>query len=145
RVGKGRVAVANSLRLLALESEIKRSLVGGEITEGHARALLGLPEGRGRLNAWREVVKKRLSVRDTEAHVRRALAEATPASAPQPAGATTARRDAALSDIETRLRQALSTRVTVVPQKKGARITIDCYSAEELDNVVRQVLGSDEE
>ncbi|MFN0145213.1 MAG: ParB/RepB/Spo0J family partition protein, partial [Dehalococcoidia bacterium] len=42
RVGKGRVAVANSLRLLALESEIKRSLVGGEITEGHARALLGL-------------------------------------------------------------------------------------------------------
>ena len=145
RVGKGRVAVANSLRLLALESEIRRSLVGGEISEGHARALLGLPEGRGRLNAWREVVKKRLSVRDTEAYVRRTLAAATPASDPQPAGATTARRDVALSDIETRMRRALSTRVTVVPQKKGARITIDCYSAEELDNVVRQVLGSEDE
>jgi ParB family chromosome partitioning protein len=47
RVGKSRVAVANALRLLALESEIRRSLVAGEITEGHARALLGLPEGKG--------------------------------------------------------------------------------------------------
>ena len=66
RVGKNRATIANALRLLQLESEIRRSLVAGEITEGHARALLGLPEGRGRVNAWRDVVKRRLSVRDTE-------------------------------------------------------------------------------
>lgn len=142
RVGKSRVAVANALRLLALESEIRRSLVTGEISEGHARALLGLPEGKGRIEAWREVVKRRLSVRDTEALVRKTLA-GSPLTAGRP-GATTARRDATIADIESRLRRALSTRVSVVPQKKGARITIECYSAEEFDHVVTTLLGEDE-
>ncbi len=141
RVGKSRAAVANALRLLNLESEIRRSLVVGEITEGHARALLGLPDGRERLNAWREVVKRRLSVRDTEAYVRRQLA-AAPATSATP-GAATARRDSAYAHIESRLRRALSTRVAVVPQKKGARIVIDCYSTEEFDNVVQTLLGGD--
>jgi ParB family chromosome partitioning protein len=139
RVGKNRATVANALRLLQLESEIRRSLVAGEISEGHARALLGLPEGRGRVNAWRDVVKRKLSVRDTEGYVRRALAE-TPASVSSP-GAQTARRDSAYSDIETRLRRALSTRVKVEPQKKGAKIIIECYSTEEFENVVSSLLG----
>jgi ParB family chromosome partitioning protein len=139
RVGKNRATVANALRLLQLESEIRRSLVAGEITEGHARALLGLPEGRGRVNAWREVVKRKLSVRDTESYVRRALAE-TPATTAS-AGAQTARRDSQYSDIESRLRRALSTRVKVEPQKKGAKIVIECYSTEEFENVVSTLLG----
>ena len=139
RVGKSRVTVSNALRLLQLEGEIRRSLVSGEISEGHARALLGLPEGRGRITAWREVVKRRLSVRDTEGYVRRTLTE-SPATSASP-GAVTARRDAAISDIEGRLRRALSTRVMVQPQKKGARITIECYSNEEFENVVNTLLG----
>lgn len=139
RVGKNRATVANALRLLQLESEIRRSLVAGEISEGHARALLGLPEGRGRVNAWRDVVKRRLSVRDTEGYVRRQLA-GTPATSATP-GAQTARRDAALADIESRLRRALSTRVKIEPQKKGAKIVIECYSTEEFENVVSTLLG----
>jgi len=139
RVGKSRATIANALRLLNLEAEIRRSLVSGEITEGHARALLGLPEGRGRVNAWREVVRRQMSVRDTESYVRRQLA-ASPATASKPA-AQTARRDAALGDIEARLRRALSTRVRVEPQKKGAKIIIECYSAEEFENVVATLLG----
>lgn len=139
RVGKNRATVANALRLLQLESEIRRSLVAGEISEGHARALLGLPEGRGRVNAWREVVKRKLSVRDTEGYVRRQLAEA-PATTASP-GAQTARRDSAYGDIESRLRRALSTRVKVEPQKKGAKIVIECYSDEEFENVVSTLLG----
>jgi ParB family chromosome partitioning protein len=139
RVGKSRVTVSNALRLLQLEGEIRRSLVSGEISEGHARALLGLPEGRGRVSAWREVVKRRLSVRDTEGFVRRTLTE-SPATSSSP-GAITARRDAAISDIEGRLRRALSTRVTVQPQKKGARITIECFSNEEFENVISTLLG----
>jgi len=139
RVGKNRATVANALRLLQLEGEIRRSLVSGEISEGHARALLGLPEGRGRVSAWREVVKRRLSVRDTEGYVRRSLAS-VPETAASP-GAVTARRDAAISDIEARLRRALSTRVRVEPQKKGAKITIECYSTEEFENVVATLLG----
>ncbi len=139
RVGKSRATVANALRLLQLEAEIRRSLVSGEITEGHARALLGLPEGRSRVNAWREVVRRQMSVRDTESYVRRQLAD-SPATAAKPA-AQTARRDAALADIEARLRRALSTRVRIEPQKKGARIIIECYSAEEFENVVATLLG----
>ena len=139
RVGKNRATVANALRLLQLESEIRRSLVSGEISEGHARALLGLPEGKGRVNAWREVVKRKLSVRDTEGFVRRQLAE-TPATTSSP-GAQTARRDSAYGDIESRLRRALSTRVKIEPQKKGAKIVIECYSDEEFENVVSSLLG----
>lgn len=143
RVGKSRATVANALRLLALEPEIRRSLVAGEITEGHARALLGLPESRARIAAWREVVKRRLSVRDTEAYVRRQLAE-TPATVATP-GAQTARRDNTMSDIEARLRRVLSTRVSVLPQKKGARIVIECYSREEFEGVVAQLLAEEYE
>ena len=142
RVGKSRAAVANALRLLQLEPEIRRSLVAGEITEGHARALLGLSDSRGRMSAWREVVKRALTVRDTEGLVRRAL-NAEPATQATP-GAATARRDANIADIEARLRRALSTRVSVVPQRRGARITIDCFSSEEFEHVVEYLLGNEE-
>ena len=142
RVGKSRAAVANALRLLQLEPEIRRSLVAGEITEGHARALLGLADSRGRMTAWREVVKRALNVRDTEGLVRRAL-NSTPATQAT-AGAATARRDAGIADIESRLRRALSTRVSVVPQRRGARITIDCFSSEEFEHVVEYLLGDEE-
>jgi ParB family transcriptional regulator, chromosome partitioning protein len=139
RVGKSRAAVANALRLLQLEQEIRRSLVEGEISEGHARALLGLPDSQQRIEAWREVVKRRLSVRDTEAHVRRRLNQANAAAAAGAPPASMQRRDVMIIDIERRLQRALSTRVTVQPQKKGARIVIECYSAEEFDSVVQQI------
>lgn len=146
RVGKGRATVANALRLLALEHEIRRSLIEGEISEGHARALLGLPDSHSRLETWREVVRRRLSVRDTEAAVRRRTSEARGGNG---GGATvapaTARRDALIADIERRLQRSLGTRVNVQPQKKGARIIIECYSAEEFDNVVHQLAGDDDD
>jgi ParB family chromosome partitioning protein len=142
RVGKSRVAVANALRLLQLESEIRRSLVAGEITEGHARALLGLPEGRGRMNAWRQVVQRKLTVRETEALVRRALAETSADAGGTPASVSS-RRDPGLADIESRLRRRLSTRVTVTRARKGAKIAIECFSAEEFDSVVQQLLGEE--
>ncbi len=141
RVGKSRVSVTNALRLLALEPEIRRSLVAGELSEGHARALLGVEGGHARLAAWREVLRRRLSVRETEALVRKTLAGM--ASTAGTRGAATGRRDATIASIEARLRRALSTRVSVVPQKQGARITIDCYSTEEFDNVVRTLLGEE--
>lgn len=143
RVGKSRAAVANALRLLQLDTEIRRSLVAGEISEGHARALLGLAEGKERIDAWKHVVERHLSVRETEALVRRTL------SRPEPVGPATApppnRRDATVADIEGRLRRALSTRVTVQPQKKGARITIECFSNEEFDAVIERLLGEEAE
>ncbi len=145
RVGKSRAAVANALRLLQLEQEIRRSLVEGEISEGHARALLGLTDSKQRVEAWREVVKRRLSVRDTEAHVRRRLNQANMVAAGPSAPPSMQRRDVMIIDIERRLQRALSTRVTVQAQRKGARIVIECYSAEEFDSVVRQIAGGEDE
>jgi len=140
RVGKSRAAVANALRLLQLEPEIRRSVAAGEISEGHARALLALPEGPRRLEAWREVVRRGLSVRETEALVRRAAAAAgAAAAAPAPA-----RRRTPAGDLEVRLRRALGTRVTVVPRGEGARIVIECFSAEELDRVVAILTGEED-
>lgn len=145
RVGKSRAAVANALRLLQLEQEIRRSLVSGEISEGHARALLGLSDSKMRVDAWREVVKRRMSVRDTEAYVRRQLNHATTAERGTPAAPSAQRRDVMILDIERKLQRALSTRVTVQPQKKGARILIECYSAEEFDSVVERLANLDGE
>jgi ParB family chromosome partitioning protein len=126
---------------LQLESEIRRSLVSGEITEGHARALLGLPEGHGRMKAWREVMARSLTVRETEALVRRSLAEPDRATSAAPSSAT--RADPVISDIESRLRRRLSTRVTVTRARKGAKIAIECFSSEEFDSVVQQLLGDE--
>jgi ParB family chromosome partitioning protein len=147
RVGKSRAAVANAMRLLQLEPEIRRSLVAGELSEGHARALLGVPEGRTRLAAWQEVLRRKLSVRDTEAFIRRLLAgnDAAAAEGTAPARQAGAMRAGPLKDIETSLRRALSTRVTVSPEKEGARIVIDCYSREEFEHVVARLLGDREE
>jgi len=86
-------------------------------------------------------VKRRLSVRDTEGYVRKQLAD-TPGHHKH-TRRRHCRRDSAYASIESRLRRALSTKVAVVPQKKGARIVIDCYSAEEFDNVVQTLLGGE--
>jgi len=146
RVGKSRAAVANALRLLALDPEIRRSLVAGEISEGHARALLGAPDGRVRMDAWREVVKRHLSVRETEALVRRIQAGDPSEGSTQVLAPGATPRGSLHSDIETRLRRRLSTRVTVVPQRQGgARITIDCYSHEEFEGVLARILGEEDQ
>ncbi|MFQ5380666.1 MAG: ParB/RepB/Spo0J family partition protein [Dehalococcoidia bacterium] len=142
QVGRSRTAISNSLRLLGLEPEIRRSLVAGEVSEGHARALLGLPGGRDRLTAWRTVVKRGLSVRETESLVRRSLDRPGRDAAPdrdRPADGGTP-----YAVLESRLRQALGTRVAVRSKGRGARITIDCYSDEELNAVTTTLLGDDE-
>jgi ParB family chromosome partitioning protein len=144
RVGKRRAAVANAIRLLGLDPEIRRSLVAGEISEGHARALLALPEGKARTDAWREILKKRFSVRETEALVRKLQSEGESSGGLQQHGRV-ARRDAAFADIEMRLRRRQSTRVTVAPQRRGASITIDCYSTEEFEGVHEPNLGEEED
>src|SRR4051812_46777310 len=82
RVGRSRTAVANTLRLLALEEDIRVSLASGQITEGHARALLGIEDSATRLDAWRRIVADSLTVRQAEeiARVLRDLGKPQPRS-----------------------------------------------------------------
>ena len=89
RVARSRTAVANTLRLLSLEDDIRASLASGQISEGHARALLGIDDTRMRLDAWRRIVSDALTVRQAE-EIARAL-KAT-SGAPSRAVAKPARR-----------------------------------------------------
>jgi ParB family chromosome partitioning protein len=133
RVGKSRSAVANALRLLGLSAEMQSSLARGEMSEGHARALLGLPENERR-EAWRRLTQRALSVRQTERMVR----TWTGARAKRP---RQRQRDVEVSALEEKLREAFSTRVSLVKGRRGGRITIHFYSDEELDTVVNKLLG----
>lgn len=134
RVGKSRSAVANALRLLGLSEEMQSSLAKGEISEGHARALLGLPE-EARREAWRRVVEQALSVRQTEQMVR----GWSKARQRRP---RERRRDADMAALEEKLRETFSTRVSLVRGRRGGRITIHFYSDEELDSIVARLLGN---
>lgn len=130
RVGRSRTAVANSMRLLALSNEIKESLASGAISEGHARALLGLEAEVERRAAWREVVERGLNVRQTEELVRRRSAGAgVPAR-----GRSRRREDPEVAALESKLRTALSTKVELHRGAKGrGRVVVHFYSDEELE------------
>jgi ParB family transcriptional regulator, chromosome partitioning protein len=130
RVGKSRVAVTNTLRLLEASAAVKQALVDGRITEGHARAMLALPSAKAQENLLNQVMNLDLSVRQTEAL-------ASKLSGKKPTGKRRAGFNADLSDIEKRLLSKLGTRVAVKHNKDGkGRITIYYYSNEELDSLL---------
>lgn len=133
RVGRSRSAVANALRLLNLTDDLQASLARDEISEGHARAILGLPPEAHR-QAWERVVAKGLSVRQTEEMVRRWPTAARPSR-----GKRLPARNADVEAVEERLRASLGTRVSLVKGRRGGKITIHFYSDEELDALLERL------
>ncbi len=135
RVGKSRVAISNTLRLLKLPEAVRRSLAQGAISEGHARALLSLPTTQAQTAALQTILRRGLNVRQTEELIRR-LAGAR--------AAARARRKRAPeeTDLEEQLRQSLGTRVTLRRGRNGGSLVIRFYSDEELNALVDQLLGT---
>jgi ParB family chromosome partitioning protein len=130
RVGKSRVAVTNTMRLMDLSEEIRASLAAGEITEGHARALLGTDDPEIRRQVWRRIVEEQLNVRQAERIVREAAQAARPAPAK---AANDADQDAVASAVQ----RSLGTKVTLRRNRKGTgSLTIHFYSNEELEGVL---------
>jgi ParB family chromosome partitioning protein len=129
KVGKNRVSVANALRLLRLPIFCQSVLANGQISEGHARALLGL-EGDEEMmqRALKTVIKQQLNVRQTEELVRRL--RTLPAS---PKATRTIPPETRA--LETEFTQALGTKVNLTRSKKGGRLTIHFYSEEELQGL----------
>jgi ParB family chromosome partitioning protein len=127
RVGRSRSAVANSIRLLSLSEEMQASLASGEITPGHARALLAIDDANVRRLVWRRIVEHDLTVREAEA-----LAKAGMRTALK----RTVRRSPDLAAVEETLRGALGTRVELQKGRKGGRVVIHFYSDEELDALI---------
>ncbi len=132
RVGRSRSGVANSLRLLTLTEEMQASLARGEITAGHARALLGIDDAEERRRAWRRVVEGRLTVRDAEAMAKGRSSSRSRKAAPK-------RRSADLVALEERLRGALGTKVDLTRGRSGGRVVIHYYSDEELEAIIERL------
>jgi len=133
RVGKSRTAVSNTLRLLKAARPVQEALLEGQISEGHARALLALERPEAQEAALKIVLKKGLSVRQTEDLVRR-LVGGEPRRAERP-------RVPEVEAVEARFREALGTRVRLVPGKKGGRLIIYYYSEEELESLYERIAG----
>jgi len=126
-VGKDRSSIANYLRLLKLPQDVRAHVGSGELSMGHARALLGLPDETSQLRVARDVLARGLSVRETEALVKKATAPAPIKTAPD--------KDVHTRAAEERLRFALGTRVRIERKRKGGKIEIDFGSEEELQRI----------
>jgi ParB family chromosome partitioning protein len=132
RVGKSRVAVTNTLRLLGLADIVKQALVDGKLTEGHARALLALSTQKAQASALQIVLNLSFNVRQTEEYVRK-LAGQKPVKAKKPT------RNADVNDVEKRLQHSLGTKVSLKHGKRGGTVTIYYYSGEELNALLEKL------
>ncbi len=135
RVGKSRVSVTNTLRLLQLPLAAQRALADGAITEGHARAILVADGEAARLALVERVIAERLSVRETEALGRLAAETEEPRTPPPPQPA-----DPDVTRLEDAFRQALGTRVQLVRTRRGGRLVIHFFSDEELQGLYETIV-----
>ena len=133
RVGKSRVTVTNTLRLLNLPAAVQQTLQSGEISEGHARSLLGLPSALSMEAALDSILGLGLNVRQTELLVSKLSGKA-------PTSRKLSPRSAEAEDLENRLRQFFHTKVMLSKGKRGGTISISFYSDEEL-NAILDKLG----
>jgi ParB family chromosome partitioning protein len=139
-VGKDRSTVANFMRLLRLADEVLNNLAAGELSMGHARALLGLPDAAAQRQAGREVVARGLSVRETEALVKKATQPAR-----EPGGRGAAKGQA--TDVHTRaaedkIRFALGAKVRIVRRGHGGTIEIAFNTEAELNRLYEALTAS---
>lgn len=137
RVGKSRTAVTNTLRLLNLPPSVQRAILDGKISEGHARALLGLPTPQSQAAALSTVLEKELNVRQTEVLVRKLVGEKFVA-------AQKPENPPEIKALEERLQTALGTKVRLTHGAKGGTITVHYYSNEELDGLLGKFLHDGE-
>jgi ParB family transcriptional regulator, chromosome partitioning protein len=134
QVGRARTTITNTLRLLELDDGVQAAVADGRLSEGHARALVGLPAVQ-QLHLVSTIVDAGLSVRQAEELARR-LREPRPAKA-----ATERRSDPDLERVEDDLRSALGTKVSVARGRKGGRIVIEYYTDEDLGRLYERLTG----
>jgi ParB family chromosome partitioning protein len=130
-VGKDRSSVANYVRLLRLPQEVRANVASNALTMGHARALLSLADEAAQLRVSRDVVSRSLSVRETEALVKKA-------ASPDPAKPEK-KADVHTRAAEDKLRLALGTRARIVRRGKGGRIEIDFANEDELQRLYEKL------
>ncbi|HXX69695.1 MAG TPA: ParB/RepB/Spo0J family partition protein [Polyangiaceae bacterium] len=136
RLGKDRTTIANALRLLKLPPRVRAKVVSGDLTEGHARALLGAAELAAIEHLADRVLESRLSVRATEALVRTSVRRKSASSGERvPQGKT-----ATVRDLEQRLTRALGTKVEVRDRGNKGEIAIPYANLDALDRLLDQLI-----
>lgn len=136
RVGKSRSLVANMLRLLALPRDVLKLLSTGKITTGHARALLPLNDRYIQIKTAREIIKKQLSVRQTEELVNKLLNK-------PPKRAAAPSIDPQLISLTEQLQDVFGTKVHIKTNKKGkGKLEIEFYNEEDLARIMDIVLAN---
>jgi|Deesub1362B_J571_1020462.scaffolds.fasta_scaffold00082_38 ParB family chromosome partitioning protein len=133
RIGKDRATVANYLRILKLPPDIKEHILSGQISLGHAKAILSLPTKASQIEAAREVIRKGLSVRQTE-RLCKALSTKPPRTSRK-------EKDPNIVALEERLKRSLGTKVTLKHRGKKGKIEIEYYSLDELDRLIELLTG----
>ena len=135
RVGRSRTAIANTLRLLDLSDQEQASLSAGELSEGHARALLGIDDPAARRTAWRDAIARGLNVRQTEALVRR-----WPDGSASPDSPARPQDDPETAALESKLRAAVGTKVELRRRSTGrGRLVLHFYSDDELTGLLARL------
>jgi ParB family chromosome partitioning protein len=143
-VGRDRSTIANLLRLLKLPEEVKQLIQDGKLSEGHARALLSIPDEREQVGLAREAAKQGWSVREVEA---RAKGNGGPAPTPVAAASAPTRASqkmptADVRRVEDALRKRLGTDVRVTSRRRGRGfLSISYYSNDDLARVLELILG----
>jgi ParB-like partition proteins len=130
-VGKSRSAIANSVRLLALCEDVKKLVETGELSNGHARALLAIENKDIQLKLATQIIERNLSVRETESLIKRILTEKKEKSVIE--------NKEIYSDIEDKLKNIFGTKVKLISNNKKGKILIEYYSNEELDRILDMV------
>ena len=130
RVGKDRSTVANTVRLLKLAPEVRAEVTANALSMGHARALVSLPTDADQRRIAREVIARGLSVRETEALVKRALAPSRGTPPPAPKG-----KDADTRAAEDALHRAIGAPVEIVRRGRGGSVVIGFTSEDELQRL----------
>ncbi|APR99642.1 ParB/RepB/Spo0J family partition protein [Pajaroellobacter abortibovis] len=141
RLGKDRSTLTNSLRLLRLPAAVRTQVISGALSEGHARALLGLSNPEQMARIAEKVIRGRLSVRATEGLIRQVNPSSTKTKQRQKGGSPT--KTSAIRHLETQLTHALGTRVTLQDKGNRGEIRIHYTNLDELDQILSKLLSSD--
>ena len=131
-IGGSRSGIANTVRLLDLPQEVQQAIDQGRLTEGHGRALLGVPEKSRLLELWQHVERRSLSVRETEVLVKSSVKNVSRETIVRKSPS----KDPVLSDLAVRLQDRYGTNVSIVTKGKKGTIQINYYSPEDLERLI---------
>ncbi|PIY96704.1 MAG: chromosome partitioning protein ParB [Candidatus Kerfeldbacteria bacterium CG_4_10_14_0_8_um_filter_42_10] len=131
RIGKNRATIANTIRVLELPEEVQNALIDRKITIGHAKVLLSLDNPKDQTSTFKKILRGNLNIQETTRIIKRI----------QPSGEKTI--DFVLQEKEEKLRAVLSTKVNIEKRGNKGKIVIAFYSPEEMDSIIKKILGND--